>query len=201
MRQDFERKTTETAQPYPLKWPEGQPRARARRHSKFKVDVDRARRQLLAELRMLGADHVVISSNQRNASYGADNGPEPKDTGVAVYFAHGKKSLVIACDSYVYLKDNMRAVGVTVAALRTIQRHGATELLERAFTGFAALPPRGGEVRPWYEVLGVSSDATVDAVKAKFRELSKIHHPDLGGDEVTMSRFTDAYRQAMETRR
>jgi cytochrome c5 len=51
---------------------------------------------------------------------------------------------VIACDSYSTVRANMRAVGATVEALRAIQRHGATSLLERAFTGFAALPPKGG---------------------------------------------------------
>jgi hypothetical protein len=94
----------------------------------------------------MGAKEIVVSTNvptRRDGLPYAD-AREPADPGVAVYFTHGKRQLVIACDSYSTVRANMRAVGATVEALRAIQRHGATSLLERAFTGFAALPPKGG---------------------------------------------------------
>jgi hypothetical protein len=139
------------------------------------------------------------SSSRRNVPLRRDGLPyadagEPKDPAVAVYFTHGKRQLVIACDSYTKVRWNMRACGATVEALRTIQRHGATELLERAFTGFAALPPKGGLAEPWYATLGVAPTATLDEAKAAFLALARKHHPDTGGDAETMARINRRHR-------
>lgn len=41
---------------------------------------------------------------------------------------------------------------------------------------------------------GISrDDFTIDLLKKRYREKSKLHHPDLGGDEEEMKRVTDAY--------
>lgn len=186
-------------QAFPLYWPEGQPRAGHRKDNwSLKVSTERAQLHLRDELRKMGATEVIVSTNvplrKRDGMMFAD--VEPEDPGVAVYFTHGKRRLVIACDSYTKIRWNMRACGATVEALRTIQRHGATELLERAFTGFTALPPKGGEVRPWWEVLGVPVTATPEMVKTAYRALAAIHHPDRGGDAETMARINRAYEEA-----
>lgn len=39
----------------------------------------------------------------------------------------------------------------------------------------------------------LKSDATQDEIKNRFRELSKKHHPDLGGSEEMMKKVNDAY--------
>jgi hypothetical protein len=39
---------------------------------------------------------------------------------------------------------------------------------------------------------------TVEAVKSKYRELAKKHHPDLGGCTVTMVAVNDQYHKALE---
>lgn len=184
---------------YPLYWPEGQPRCTSRRDCwAFKVTFWQALQHLRAELGRMGAKEIIVSTSVKLRKDGLPYGDiaEPKDPGVAAYFTHGKRRLVIACDSYTTVRWNMRACGMTVEALRTIQRHGATELLERAFTGFTALPPRGGEARPWWEVLGVSQTAAADEVKAAYRELAMAHHPDLGGDGETMARVNRAYEES-----
>lgn len=187
---------------YPLYWPDGQARIPAveRRFGPFKTGFAQARDDLLHELKLMGAIDVVVSTNVRLRRDGLPMGDasEPKDPAVAVYFWHGKRQLVIACDSYLKVRWNMRACGLTVAALRGIQRYGASELLERAFTGFAALPPKGGGERPWREVLGVGPEATIEQAKAAYRELARRHHPDAGGDAETMSRINRAWQQAEE---
>jgi hypothetical protein len=187
---------------YPLYWPEGQMRVppSRRRSAKFSTGFARARDHLVEELRRMGARAVIVSTNiplRRDGLPYADF-RAPDDPAVAVYFTHGKRQLVIACDSYSKVEWNMRACGATVEALRTIQRHGATELLERAFTGFTALPPKGGEARPWHEVLGVPATASDETIKAAYRSLAARHHPDVGGDAETMARINQAYDLATQ---
>lgn len=187
---------------YPLYLPDGQMRVppSRRRSAKFSTGFARSRDELVAELRRMGARAVIVSTNiplRRDGLPYADF-RAPDDPAVAVYFTHGKRQLVIACDSYTRVEWNMRACGATVEALRTIQRHGATELLERAFTGFTALPPKGGEERPWFEVLGVPAAASDDEIKAAYRTLAVRHHPDTGGDAETMARINRAYDLATQ---
>lgn len=143
---------------YPLTWPVGMPRTANRREAAFTVDLRRSYDDLTRTLSLLGARHVVVSSNLVLRQDGAPLArmAEPRDPGVAVYFDRwidkADRPFVIACDQYSKVRWNLRAIGVTVDALRSIQRHGASSMLEQAFTGFAALPPAARE-KPWWEVL------------------------------------------------
>lgn len=181
---------------YPLTWPERQPRtpSHIRHHAAFKVELARARDELLHELKLLAANDIVISTNvptRRDGLPYAD-AREPADPGVAVYFERKGTPFVLACDTYNKVKFNLRAVGVTIEALRSIERHGSTSMLEQAFTGFAALPP-AGRVEPWWQVLGVAADANESTVRNAFRDLGRIHHPDVGGDGLRFARITEAF--------
>jgi len=51
---------------------------------------------------------------------------------------------VIACDLFNEVRLNIQAIKLTIAAIRQIERCGASSLLERAFKGFKALTS-GGE--------------------------------------------------------
>jgi hypothetical protein len=194
---------------YPLQWPVGQPRTASfnRRDAQFQVPFGRARTLMLRSLQLLGArpDEVVVSSNielRRDGMPYADF-KQPADPGVAVYFDRivgGKRTpFVVACDTYSRVLWNLRAVGLTIDAMRSIQRYGASSLLEQAFQGFAALPPAGYE-KPWWEVLGVDVDKphTLDLVRAAYLELVKLHHSDVGGDHERMVEINLAFEQAKE---
>lgn len=69
----------------------------------------------------------------------------------------------------------------------------ALSLLERAFTGFAALPPAPAGPRHWSDVLGVPRSASPDVVRAEFRHLVKQHHPDHGGDADRFREVSTAF--------
>lgn len=51
---------------------------------------------------------------------------------------------VIACDQFREVRLNMCAIGLTIKAIRQIERCGTSSLLERAFKGFSALPAYTG---------------------------------------------------------
>lgn len=48
-----------------------------------------------------------------------------------------------------------------------------------------------------YVVLGLSSDATAEEIRAARRELARIHHPDAGGDPTTMQQVNAAAAEAL----
>src|SRR5476651_1015540 len=47
--------------------------------------------------------------------------------------------------------------------------------------------------RDYYEVLGVSKDASADEIKKSFRRAAVEHHPDRGGDEAKFKEINEAY--------
>ena len=72
--------------------------------------------------------------------------------------------------------------------------------MERAFSGFAALPPPMTGGRAWYDVLEVGPDADTDAIRTALKRQARKHHPDAGGTDAAMATVNEAYRQAMENR-
>lgn len=195
--------------PYPLYWPLSQPRTREldRRKALFQVSFAEARQDLLFEIaRLDGVDlkDVVLSMNVPTRRDGLPQVPdrEPSDPGVAVYFARGKRPYVIACDAFYKVHWNVRAIGATIGALRTIERHGTTSLVDQAFSGFAQLPAAGGTAvaRDWRDVLGLvgvpRERITVDGLTTVYRQLARVHHPDLGGDAVKFRELADALEAA-----
>jgi DnaJ-class molecular chaperone len=49
-----------------------------------------------------------------------------------------------------------------------------------------------------FTTMGLTDTATPDEVKAKWRELCMIHHPDRGGNAVEFNTIRKAYKVAME---
>lgn len=139
---------------------------------------------------------VIISTNipLRKDGLPFTNAKEPADPGVAVYFQRKGKKLCFACDKYDRVWKNMRAIQKTIEAMRGIERWGSSDMLDRAFTGFASLPAPGK--REWWVVLGLNGTESTDQIKARFRELAKIHHPDNGGSADTFAEINNAYQEA-----
>jgi hypothetical protein len=191
------------AEAFPLHWPEGWKRcpSYARGHLQGRTGFGVARDRLLRELRLLGAQHVVLSSNiplRRDGLPYADF-RRPDDPGVAVYFLYRKRQMCFACDRYYMTEDNVRAIALTIEALRGIERWGASDMIERAFTGFQAIAEKSQ--RSWREVFGFKPGEVVilpDGLRDRFRQLAHERHPDHGGSNAAMTELNIAYAQAKQ---
>lgn len=192
----------ETIDAYPLSWPRHWPRNQKPQASSFKTGLIDARDGLVRELALLGAKSVVISCNAERLGNGMIAARQRRidDTGVAVYFTLKGAQKCIPCDKWIRLEDNLRAVELTINALRGLDRWGAKEIVDAAFQGFTALPEATG-VAAWWDELGVAPSASNDEIDTAYRRLIKQHHPDVGGDVEAFRRVTEAYRQAKETSR
>lgn len=190
---------------FPLSWPDGWKRVARRTRSRFEVSgFGRARDFLLAEIRRMGGTGVILSTNipLRLDGLPYANSREPNDPGVAVYFRYGKRDMCFACDAYVTVRENAYAVAKTIEALRGIERWGASDMMERAFRGFAALAATSESAEDWTTVLQCSADATVDTINVQYRARARAAHPDVaGGSHEMMARLNQARESALTAAR
>jgi len=186
---------------YPLQWPHGRPRTKSRSSSSFKITPRRAYDELLDELKRFGAASPVVSSNaplrqDGRGPYADALDDKLDDPGVAVYFMRKKRLVCLACDTYRTVFENVRALGLSIKALRDMDRWGAGQVLDQAFEGFTALPPPDsmGEApdSAWWVVLGVSPDATEQDIRAAYKTKAR----EAGGASVELNAAKEAGLQA-----
>lgn len=192
-----------TTEAYPLQWPEGWSRTPANRrtkNSKFDVTPGRAIEDLYKELERLGAKDIVLSSNLTLTSLHrpASSQRNPDDPGIAVYFTLKGRRMVMARDAFSDWRDNIRSLGLAVQAFRSLHRHGGGDMMERAFTGFAAITHT--TKRNWRDVLMCASDEkNLNAVKENYRRMASKHHEDKpGGSKEAMIEINLAWEEAQK---
>lgn len=187
---------TEHVDAFPLHWPDGRPRIDRPDNAQFQTTLGKAVRHLMNEIRLLGGTNAILSSNLELRLDGLPyaNQRAPEDSGVAVYFMYKKAQHCFACDDWWYVKDNVRAIGKTIEALRGIARWGTGDMIERAFQGFVALP--APESEPWWSVLGAYSEAEAllhNNFEIYAKKLIQKYHPDKpDGDAWKFKQVTQA---------
>jgi len=195
-------------------WP--QKATASRRNGTFRASYNTVLDDLERELTHLGARDITVATGHRREDIRNDGWPranarQPHHPGVIVYFQSRHGALSFACDTFTDWKDNLRGVGLTLEALRAVDRYGATKRGEQ-YRGYAALPSATDEAAPdarreaaarllregGYQV----SDANVATVLRDPDQLKKVYgaavlraHPDQGG---TAERFM-AVRAAADT--
>jgi hypothetical protein len=200
--------------PFPLQWPDGWKRTRWRNGSRFGTGgFNAARDGVIHGLELMGASHVVITSNLPTNSKGLPHSTSAgrlDDPGIAVWWVQAGKERVMACDRWLTARENMHAIELSVAAMRGLDRWGCTEVVERAFAGFAALPPgssNGTHASPqapktWREIFGVTAFETLGPadllaiVKSRYRKMISEVHPDTGGDHTSAAELNIAISAA-----
>lgn len=138
---------------FPLSWPEGWPRKTKRVRARFAKGAgnvfspsrqlsvaDGVQRCLTVLQRMDVPDwNVIVSTNVpvRNDGLPRSGVAEPKDPGAAVYFRKHNSAendrKVMAIDQYDRVADNLAAIAATLDAMRSIERYGGAQILERGF--------------------------------------------------------------------
>jgi hypothetical protein len=200
--------------PYPLQWPAGRTRTKAdeRKRSGFGgqwydgkkvVSPYETAKQLLAELKKLGAGHVVITSQLPTRHDGLPySDGRCDDPGIAVWFTHRGHERVFACDRWRTPGENIRAITLSVEAMRGLERWGMADVVEQAFAGFAALPPGAPAKRAWRDVLEMGNHHMLEPsdqlaiAKARHRKLIAEAHPDAGGDPARAAEINAALDEA-----
>lgn len=170
---------------------------------RFRASEQTSIRDLQATLRAMKASSLKIEQDY--------------DTGaVEVRFDRGGSRYVFRNGHFRTPPENLRAVERTITYLHKAMEVYGTQREERPgqpprehdpfasfFAGFAALPDDtvlllgSGQ---WYDVLGVTKDATPADIKAAFRSLARTHHPDVGGDVEEFKRLRVAYDAGMKAR-
>lgn len=209
---------------YPLSWPAGWKRTpdasrtpgafgsqRKNRYGtarKESVTIAEATGRLLAELERMGAAQrsIVLSTNLvlRQDGLPRSGQAAPRDPGAAVYWddPYNRQPRCMAIDRYTRVEQNIAALAATVEAMRAIERHGGAVVLERAFTGFWALPALivAGMHRDWQAVLELQDllQPKREDIERAYRRLAAIHHPDRGGNPDRMADINRAREEALK---
>ena len=186
-----------TVSAYPLSWPPGFPRTKARERGKFQTTLAGALKNVEDSLRRFASDSgkridgLVMSSN---VTLGATR---PDDPGVAVWFTWDGLGVCIAVDRYVTVEANLQAIHHIIEARRVELRHGTLALVRATFQGFLSLPaPKGSH---WTDILSLPKDARREDVKAAYRRLASAAHPDKpGGSHERMAALNAAQDQALQ---
>lgn len=210
---------SETISASPLHWPEGWRRTPAHQRTRARfnrketqygqfgtwnmkrdLSIREALDRVLSELTTMGIhrDDLVVSTNLdlRLDGLPRSNQRAPEDPGAAVYWMNGKERRCMAIDRYDRVQDNLAAIAATLSAMRAIERHGGAEILDRAFTGFVALPSPA----QWWHVLGfeTAQGLTEAEITKRYQKLAMQRHPDRGGSSDAMAELNWAREAGLE---
>lgn len=170
---------------HPLQWPDGWERTplHDRKKSRYRVTPSTAMHNLRESVRKLGGDGVIMSSNLEVGVCGVarvGKGMVFPDPGVAIHWARNGKVEVMACDRWRTPWENMQAIHRAIEGLRSMERAGATQIVERAFHAFTLPAPTS-----WRSVLGIEEGFTPGKLylHRHMRVMLLRAHPDRGGSE------------------
>jgi hypothetical protein len=130
---------------------------------------------------------------------------------VRIYFDRYGKRYVSRCESYEEFLDNLRAAQLAIEYTYRIAESYSVDFTEEKgvhqnafdliFTALEApLDPNVlllGNGDEWWDVLGISRNATKAEIVNAYKSLAKIHHPDVGGAKEDFIRLRHAYERAI----
>ncbi|MEV1013889.1 MULTISPECIES: hypothetical protein [unclassified Micromonospora] len=157
---------------------------------------------------LLGARLVVIQVDATEADLRRDGmlraNAKVNFPGVKVSFESKHGPLTYATDEYAHWQANVRAVALSLQALRAVDRYGVSKSGEQ-YRGWNALPagsPDGqmtaddaARLLAGYADAGVTAERVLSDAEVRrtaFRQASRRTHPDHGGDAEAFARVTAA---------
>jgi hypothetical protein len=183
------------------------PVTRSRPYCRFRANWPDTLDLLGREAEKLGARLVVLQVDATEGEVRRDGmlraNARVGFPGVRVSFESRHGPLTWATDRYDRWQDNVRAVALSLEALRAVDRYGVSGSGEqyRGWTALAAEPHTGMTVEQAAEFLaahagngyGPAQVLALPEVRAKaFRAAARSLHPDYGGDPEQFRRLTAA---------
>lgn len=168
-------------------WPLGyRTPASERRESKFRAGWNETLALLERELAWLGVDtddRVVFEAGYQRNEIRRDGFPRRDarltDPGLAINFTSIHGPLRYACDRYLTINDNLRAIALSLTALRDVERWG---VLSRGEQYLGSAIPAVTETREQAEALIRSlagPEYRTTTVIAAWRRAARLYHPDV----------------------
>jgi hypothetical protein len=188
----------------PLQWPTGQQRTQRRRNAPFKAQHATIINELDRAIRKLGITDVQITTDRRvriDGQLSMSTSDTAADPSIAMYFTRKGEDVCIAFDKFNDIWGNLRAVGLYLEYMARLETYDMTEMADKAFTGFTALPEHATAIVPprkWYDVLEVQPSASMDVITGAYHRLLHKTHPDKGGNNDAFIELQDAYKKAKE---
>lgn len=172
-------------------------KTKKRKGGPFKVSLFKATEELKDTLRRMQATDIVLRGFWRVGDLGKQGqvyaDARPTEPGIQLEYRRAGILYRVECDRFLDWGDNVRALGLTLEGLRTVERYGV--VTGEQFEGFRALPPAGGstvvremtyeEAIEWLATMTnltahlLEQDA--DIRKLAVRRARSRAHPDNGG--------------------
>ncbi len=200
---------TDRPSAYPLAWPVSWKRTapNLRRESRFrsggpsKLTVSESINRLQDELDILigKSGDAILSTNHKTRLDGRPYAEQAGvvDVGAALYFTLKGKPIVLACDRWDRVADNIAALAAHIQAMRGMDRWGVGSV-EQLFTGYMAL---AGPMVPDDWRAAFDNPATLAEAEAAYRTRMRAAHPDAGGSTAQAAALNAAIAEARKVLR
>lgn len=171
-----------------------------RRSSPFRSTWSQTERDLLEEIRHLGAFELVISvdvdeDELRRDGAGLLANAKVRSPRVIVWVDGDAGPMSFQVDKFAQYRDNVRAVALGLNSLRRLDRYGMADTGQQ-YTGWLALPSAGESTDVAATVIAEAARIPLERVledpKAAVRQAQIRTHPDRGGDPDAFQRVTEA---------
>lgn len=177
-------------------WPGGRNKGHLAKSGTFKASWLQTLDLLKYELGKLRAKNVVIQiedpeTHKRMRNDGSMTLPDKywrDKSGVVLTFESPKGNISMPCDRYDHWRDNLRAIALSLEALRAVDRYGVTRGNEQ-YRGWTQIGNGNGKMDRasafrLIETLSgapIKLPATVETIAAIIKTLKVAHHPDKPG--------------------
>jgi hypothetical protein len=182
-------------------WPGQQTPSHKRQRSRFKASYVTTLDDLERELNAIRAKDVVIQCYLDRDDIRNDGWPRskarPKQPGVIVTFLQDKDVISMPCDTFLDWEQNVRAIALTLHALRMVSQYGVTKHNEQ-YQGFKRIEaPRPAAQMTVEEaaefISSISGYPAWNLIQAGrqvfediYRHAARRSHPDLNGGSHEM---------------
>ena len=123
-------------------------RTRHPKRSRFRTLWSETLQLLERELRQLSARRIVIQADVDEGDVRLDGmlraNARPRSAAVILSFESKHGPLSYPCDTFDDWQDNVRAIAMSLEALRSVERYGVTRRAEQ-YRGWQSLPPPNGD--------------------------------------------------------